>query len=153
MTLLNIGDKAPDFHGTDQFGNSVSLSDYKNKKLILYFYPKANTPGCTAESCSLRDHNGLLAQRGYHIIGVSADKVAAQKKFSDTYDFGFPLIADENMNIIKAYGVWGEKKMYGKTYEGILRITFIINEEGIIENIIKKVETKKQAEQILKLNA
>ncbi|MDO9510615.1 MAG: thioredoxin-dependent thiol peroxidase [Bacteroidales bacterium] len=148
MTTLKVGDKAPDFSGIDQNGNEIGLSQFRGNKVILYFYPKANTPGCTAESCSLRDASHEIISQTYRIIGVSADTIAAQKKFDEKYSLGFPLIADVSKEIIKSYGAWGEKKMFGKSYEGIMRYTFIISEEGVIENIITKVDTKNHATQI-----
>lgn len=147
--MLAIGDVAPDFTGTDQNGNTVSLSDYSGKKLILFFYPKANTPGCTAEACDLNDHLEVLRAKGFHIVGISADSVKAQKNFSDKFHLKYPLIADETKEIIKTYGAWGKKAMYGKEYEGIMRYTFIISEQGRIEKIITKVDTKHAAGQIL----
>lgn len=149
MVLLKPGDPAPNFSGTDQNGNIVSLSDYKGSKLVIYFYPKANTPGCTAESCSLSDNYDSLLARGYKVVGVSADSVKSQKSFSDKFGFRFPLLADTGKTIINAYGAWGAKKMYGKEYEGIMRYTFLIDEEGIITDVIRKVDTKNHAKQIL----
>ncbi len=149
MAYLNIGDQAPGFTGTDQNGNQISLKDFKGNKIILYFYPKANTPGCTAESCNLRDNYDDLTGKGFKIIGVSADSVEKQKKFADKYDLPFPLIADEEREILKAYGAWGMKKLYGREYEGILRTTYVIDENGRIEKVFKKVKTKDHASQIL----
>ena len=148
--MLKPGDPAPFFSGTDQNGNTVTLNDFKGGKLIVYFYPKASTPGCTAESCSLSDNHDALLQKGYKIVGVSADSVKAQKSFSDKYGFPFPLIADTDKTIIKAFGAWGVKKMYGKEYEGIMRYTFLIDEQGVIEKTFEKVDTKNHAQQILK---
>lgn len=147
---LVIGAKAPDFLGTDQDGQQRKLSDYHGKKLILFFYPKADTPGCTAESCNLRDNYQMLVDKGFAILGVSADKVSSQKKFSEKYTFQYPLIADTEKIIIKAYGAWGTKKFMGKVYDGIFRYTFVIDENGLLEKIFTKVETKNHAEQILK---
>lgn len=150
MTHLKVGDKAPEFTSIDQDGNQIKLSDFLGNKVILYFYPKADTPGCTAESCNLRDNNEILAEKGFKIIGVSADKKEKQKKFADKYTFKFPLLADTEKEVIKAYGVWGLKKFMGREYEGIHRETFIIDEKGIIEKIFTKVKTKEHTEQILK---
>ena len=149
MALLNIGDIAPDFSGTDQFGNKVSLSNFKGKKVILYFYPKDSTPGCTAEACSLRDNDHILLSKGFKIVGVSADSAESHKKFSEKYSLPFPLIADTTKEVINAYGVWGPKKFMGKLFDGINRTTFVISEEGIIENVFTKVNTKNHAQQIL----
>jgi thioredoxin-dependent peroxiredoxin len=150
MATLKKGDVAPLFSGLNQNGEEISLSNFKGKKVILYFYPKDNTPGCTAESCNLNDNYQFWQSKGYEVVGVSPDSVASHKKFADKFNFGFNLIADTNLDILKAYGVWGEKQMYGKTYMGVLRTTFIIGEDGFIENVIDKVETKSHTEQILK---
>ena len=150
MTSLSKGDKAPEFHGLNQNNENVSLETFKGKKLIIYFYPKDNTPGCTAESCNLNDNYQLWLSKGYEVVGVSPDKVATHKKFADKFQFGFNLIADPDTTILQAYGVWGEKSMYGKTYMGVLRTTFVINEDGIIEEIFEKVDTKNHTEQIVK---
>ncbi len=147
--MLQKGDKAPDFSLSDQNGNLVSLSDYRGKKLVIYFYPKANTPGCTAESCSLRDSYDDFKEKGFSIIGVSADSVSAQKNFSEKYNFPFPLLADTEKNMIKSYHAWGKKRMYGKEYEGIMRFTFIIDENGLILEVVTKVDTKNHATQLL----
>ena len=146
---LQIGDKAPAFSCKDQNETIVNLSDFAGKKVVLFFYPKANTPGCTAEACDLNNNYERFVSLGYQIIGVSADSVKAQKKFSDKYQFHYPLLADENKEIIDAYGVWGPKKFMGREYDGINRTTFIIDENGIIENIITQVKTKEHAQQIL----
>lgn len=146
---LQIGDKAPAFSCKDQNETIVNLSDFAGKKVVLFFYPKANTPGCTAEACDLNNNYERFVSLGYQIIGVSADSVKAQKKFSDKYQFLYPLLADENKEIIDAYGVWGPKKFMGREYDGINRTTFIIDENGIIENIITQVKTKEHAQQIL----
>jgi thioredoxin-dependent peroxiredoxin len=151
MALLNKGDKAPNISGKDQFGNSISLGQLKGKKVVVYFYPKDDTPGCTAEACNLRDNFNLLKQKGIEIIGVSADDESSHKKFSDKFSLPFSLIPDTDKSIINAYGVWGEKKMYGKSYEGILRTTYVISEDGNIELVIDKVDTKDHSNQILKL--
>lgn len=147
--MLEIGNRMPDFSAADQNGNIVKSADLIGKKTVVYFYPKANTPGCTAEACSLRDNYERFLALGYNVIGISKDSVKAQKNFSDKYALPFPLIADTDALIINAFGAWGEKKLYGKTYEGILRKTFIFNENGILEEIIDKVNTKNHAEQIL----
>lgn len=147
--MLDIGNRMPDFSAADQNGNIVKSADLIGKKTVVYFYPKANTPGCTAEACSLRDNYERFLALGYNVIGISKDSVKAQKNFSDKYALPFPLLADTDALIIKAFGAWGEKKLYGKTYEGILRKTFIFNENGILEEIIDKVNTKNHAEQIL----
>lgn len=147
--MLEIGNRMPDFSAADQNGNIVKTADLIGKKTVVYFYPKANTPGCTAEACSLRDNYERFLALGYNVIGISKDSVKAQKNFSDKYALPFPLLADTDALIIKAFGAWGEKKLYGKTYEGILRKTFIFNENGILEEIIDKVNTKNHAEQIL----
>ncbi len=149
MKELKTGDKAPDFKGLNQDGETINLSDFSGQKVILYFYPKADTPGCTAESCNLRDNYDDLLGKGFKIIGVSADDQAKQKKFAEKYTLPFPLIADTEKEVLKAYGAWGEKKMYGKAYEGILRKTFVIDEEGKIERIFDKVKTKDHTAQIL----
>lgn len=147
--MLEIGNRMPDFSAADQNGNIVKSADLIGKKTVVYFYPKANTPGCTAEACSLRDNYERFLALGYNVIGISKDSVKAQKNFSDKYALPFPLLADTDALIIKAFGAWGEKKLYGKTYEGILRKSFIFNENGILEEIIDKVNTKNHAEQIL----
>ena len=147
--MLEIGNRMPDFSAADQNGNIFKSADLIGKKTVVYFYPKANTPGCTAEACSLRDNYERFLALGYNVIGISKDSVKAQKNFSDKYALPFPLLADTDALIIKAFGAWGEKKLYGKTYEGILRKTFIFNENGILEEIIDKVNTKNHAEQIL----
>ena len=149
MTTLVKGDKSPDFLGKDQNGNIHSLADYKGKKLVLFFYPKANTPGCTAEACDLRDNFSRFQDNQYEIIGVSADDEKAQFKFKEKFDLPFPLLADVDKSVIKAFGVWGPKKFMGKEYDGIHRTTFIIDENGIIENVISDVKTKVHATQIL----
>ena len=149
MTTLKKGDKAPNFSGLDQDGKSHSLADYKGKKLVVFFYPKANTPGCTAEACDLNNSYARFESQNYAILGVSADNAKAQGKFKDKFDFQYPLIADEDKAVIQAFGVWGPKKFMGKEYDGIHRTTFIIDENGIIENVISDVKTKEHAKQIL----
>lgn len=150
MTTLQKGDKAPAFSGKDQDGNSHTLSDYKGKKLVVFFYPKADTPGCTAEACDLRDNYQRFQANNYALLGVSADAAKKQAKFKEKYDFPFPLIADEDHAVIKAFGVWGPKKFMGREFDGIHRTTFVIDENGIIEEVIAKVETKAHSAQILK---
>lgn len=149
MALLNIGDKAPDFQGKNQFGQDITLSGYAGKKVILYFYPKDSTPGCTAEACNLRDNNHMLLKKGFIIIGVSADSEASHQKFAEKYSLPFSLLADPDKKIINDYGVWGPKKFLGKTFNGINRTTYVISEEGIIEKVFSKVNTKDHAAQIL----
>jgi peroxiredoxin Q/BCP len=149
MLTLKKGDKAPAFSAKDHQGNQLRLEDYKGSKLILYFYPKDDTPGCTAEACNLKDNEKDLLDKGFKILGVSADTAAKHQKFIDKYGLPFPLIPDTEKEIIKAYGVWGPKKFMGREYDGIHRITFIIDENGFIENIFTKVKTKEHSEQIL----
>lgn len=149
MTHLKVGDKAPNFSGVDQNGTAHTLADYKGKKLVVFFYPKANTPGCTAEACDLRDNFERFQSNNYALLGVSADSQNAQLKFKDKFNFPFPLLADEDKSVIQAFGVWGSKKFMGKEYDGIHRTTFVINESGIIEQIISEVKTKAHAAQIL----
>jgi peroxiredoxin Q/BCP len=149
--MVKIGDFAPDFSGLDQNGNAVSLNEFKGKKLILFFYPKDDTPGCTAEACNLRDNFGMLQNMGFALLGVSPDNSKKHLSFIQKYDLPFPLIADTEHTLLKLYGAWGEKKMYGKTYEGVLRTTFIIDEEGNILHIIDKVNTKDHTSQILQV--
>ncbi len=150
MSALKIGDKAPDFSGFDQDGKFHQLEDYKGKKLVVFFYPKANTPGCTAEACDLRDNFERFKANNYELLGVSADSQKAQGKFKDKFNFPFPLLADEEKVVIKAFDVWGPKKFMGRTFDGIHRTTFVINEEGVIEDVISDVKTKAHADQILK---
>jgi thioredoxin-dependent peroxiredoxin len=149
MAELKVGDKAPDFKAVNQDGETIRLSDFSGQKVILYFYPKADTPGCTAESCNLRDNYDDLLNKGFRIIGASADNQAKQKRFAEKYNLPFPLIADTEKEVLNAYGAWGEKSMYGKTYEGVLRKTFVIDEVGNIEKVFDKVKTKDHAAQIL----
>jgi peroxiredoxin Q/BCP len=149
MKTLQAGDKAPDFKVNDQDGNSISSSDFKGKKWIVFFYPKADTPGCTAEACNLRDNYEDLQKKGFELLGVSADTKKKQKKFKEKYHFPFPLLADETKEVINGFGVWGPKKFMGREFDGIHRKTFIIDENGIIERVIDKVETKNHATQIL----
>ena len=149
MTQLKPGDKAPDFSGFNEKGEKVSLGDSKGKKLILFFYPKDNTPGCTAEACNLRDNYALLQSKGYALLGVSPDGEKQHKNFIAKYDLPFPLLADTEQETLNAYGVWGKKSMYGREYMGVFRTTFVIDEKGIIEKVFEKVNTKSHAEQIL----
>lgn len=149
MKTLQVGESVPAFSVSDDKGYTQQLSDYKGKKLIVFFYPKANTPGCTAEACDLRDHFKELQEAGYALLGVSADSEKNQRNFSEKYDFPFPLLADEDKQVINAFGVWGTKKFMGREYDGIHRMTFIIDENGVVERVIKKVKTKVHATQIL----
>ena len=147
---LTIGDTAPDFTSTDQTGKPIKLSDYRGKKVVLYFYPKDDTSGCTAQACSLRDNYADLRAAGYEVLGVSVDNQKSHQKFIDKYELPFTLVADTNKQVVDAYGVWQEKSMYGRKYMGTVRTTFVIDENGIITDIIGKVDTKQHAEQILK---
>ena len=149
MTHLKEGQKAPAFNGANEKGEEVRLDDFAGKKLVLFFYPKDNTPGCTAEACNLRDHYDELKDQGYELLGVSPDSQRKHTNFINKYDFPFHLLADEDQEVLKAYGVWGEKQMFGKKYMGVNRTTFVIDENGKIERIIKKVKTKDHARQIL----
>ena len=149
MTTLQVGDKAPNFKALNEHGQTISLSDYAGKKLVIFFYPKANTPGCTAEACNLRDHYDLLKAKGYELLGVSADSQKKQENFKNKYRFPFPLLADEDKDVIQAFGVWGPKQFMGRKFDGIHRTTFVIDEQGTISKIIDKVKTKDHAAQIL----
>lgn len=149
MNTLKVGDKVPDFTTTDQDGNPVSLSDFTGKKLIVFFYPKASTPGCTAEACNLRDNYKALQDQGYTLLGVSADSEKRQKNFATKYEFPFQLLADEDHSVINAFGVWGLKKFMGKEYDGIHRKTFKVDEQGMVTEVIDKVKTKDHAAQLL----
>lgn len=149
MNTLNIGDKAPNFISKDELGNVIKLDDFKGKKLVLFFYPKASTPGCTAEACNLRDNYLNFIKKGYIVVGVSADSAQRQQNFKLKNKLPFPLLADESKEVINAFGVWGPKKFMGKEYDGIHRTTFVIDEKGIIENIITKVKTKEHTSQLL----
>ncbi|MFI1743900.1 thioredoxin-dependent thiol peroxidase [Thalassobellus sediminis] len=149
MKTLKEGDVVPSFSAKDEKGNTISLSDFKGKKLVVFFYPKASTPGCTAEACNLRDNYDVLKAQGYELLGVSADSEKRQSNFKNKYEFPFPLLADEDKTLINAFGVWGPKKFMGKEYDGIHRMTFLINESGIVERVIQKVKTKDHAAQIL----
>lgn len=150
MTTLKVGDKAPNFTSVDQDGNAISLSDYKGKKLVLFFYPKASTPGCTLEACNLSDNYERFVSQGYDVLGVSADSQKRQTNFRNKFKFPYPLLADEDKTVINAFEVWGPKKFMGRTFDGIHRITFVIDENGIIEDVITKVKTKAHTDQILK---
>lgn len=147
--MLNVGDKAPTFEVNDQDGNSVKLSDFAGKKIVIYFYPKDDTPGCTAQACNLRDNYDSLLKAGYEVLGVSVDDEKSHQKFIKKYDLPFSLLSDTDHQLVEAYGVWGEKSMYGKTYMGIIRTTFVIDENGIITEIIEKVDTKEHTAQVL----
>jgi thioredoxin-dependent peroxiredoxin len=149
MTTLKAGDKAPDFKGKDQNGKQIGLSNFKGSKLVIYFYPKDNTPGCTAQACNLRDNYELLMSKGFKVIGVSADDTKSHQKFIEKYELPFPLIADTEKEVIKAFGVWGPKKFMGKTYDGIHRTTFLINENGVIQEVITDVKTKDHTAQLI----
>jgi peroxiredoxin Q/BCP len=146
---IKAGSKAPAFTGVDQNGNSISLKDYKGKKVVLYFYPKDDTPGCTAQACNLRDNHSDLLKKGFVVIGVSVDSVKKHKKFEEKYELPFSLIADEDKKIVEAYGVWGEKKFMGKTYMGTSRTTFLIDENGKIKAVIEKPDTKNHAAEVM----
>ena len=148
--MLQKGNKAPYFKGIDQYGNTIRLSDFKDKKLVLYFYPKDNTPGCTKEACNLRDNYQELIDRGFAVVGVSPDSMQSHQAFAEKFNLPFPLLADPDLHIIKAFGVWGKKKLYGREYDGLFRTTFIIDENGIVEEIIKKVKTNDHTNQIYK---
>lgn len=148
MTPLKEGDKAPFFKGLNQEGKEISLDDFKGKKLVLYFYPKDNTSGCTAEACNLNDNYDRLTAQGYEVVGVSPDTVSSHQKFIAKYNLAFHLIADTEKKILEDYGVWAEKSMYGRKYMGVLRTTFVIDGNGIITRVITKVDTAKAAEQI-----
>jgi len=146
---LQVGDSAPAFSAKDQDGNEVKLSDYKGEKVILYFYPKDDTPGCTAQSCNLRDNYDVLLKRGYKVLGVSVDDEKSHRKFIKKYNLPFPLLADTDQKLVNAYGVWGEKKLFGRDYMGIIRTTFVIDENGVIEEVVQKVDTENHTDQIL----
>ncbi|MDO6517980.1 thioredoxin-dependent thiol peroxidase [Zobellia uliginosa] len=149
MNTLQVGDKVPDFSAKDQDGNTIKLSDYSGKKLIVFFYPKASTPGCTAEACNLRDNYQELQEQGYELLGVSADSEKRQGNFKKKYGFPFPLLADEDRVVINTFGVWGPKKFMGREYDGIHRKTFVIDENAIVTKVIDKVKTKDHAAQLL----
>lgn len=149
MTTLKPGDKAPDFKGKDENGKEIKLADFKGNKLVIYFYPKDSTPGCTSQACNLRDNYDVLLSKGYKVVGVSADSEKSHQKFIEKNNLPFPLIADTEKEILKAFGVWGPKKFMGKTYDGIHRTTFVIDEKGVIEEVIEKVDTKNHTTQII----
>lgn len=149
MELLKTGDKVPGFTATDEAGNQVSLSDFRGRKLIVFFYPRANTPGCTEEVCNLRDYYAELQAKGYALLGVSDDSIRKQANFKKKYKLPFPLLADTKHDVIDSFGVWGTKKFMGREFDGIHRTTFVIDEEGIVENVIDKVVTKDHAAQLL----
>jgi len=149
-THLQIGDKAPAFSGKDQHGHTVSLKDFKGQKVIVYFYPEDDTPACTAQACNLRDNYALLQQNGFAVLGISPNEAQSHQKFKQKYHLPFTLIADPQHKIINQYGVWGEKNLYGRKFMGLLRTTFVINEKGVIEKIIKRPKTKAHAEEIVK---
>lgn len=149
ITTLTEGDKAPEFEGSDQDGKAIALSDFRGKKVILYFYPKDDTPGCTAQACNLRDHYAGLKRKGFVVLGVSVDNKKSHKKFEEKYELPFTLIADDDKKIVTQYEVYGEKKFMGRKYMGTHRITFVIDEKGIIEKIIDKPDTKNHTQQIL----
>lgn len=151
MNTLKVGDAVPNFESVDQDGNKITLSDYKGKKLVVFFYPKANTPGCTAEACNLRDNYKLLQDEGYEILGVSADSEKRQSNFRNKFEFPYPLLADTEKEVINAFGVWGLKKFMGREFDGIHRKTFLIDENGVVAHVIDKVKTKDHAAQILEL--
>ncbi len=149
MTHLKVGDRAPDFSATDQHGTTVSLKDFRGKKLILFFYPKDGTPVCTAEACHLRDHFEELVQQGYAVVGVSPQDAASHARFAQKHRLPFSLLDDSGKQLARAYGVWGRKKLFGASYMGVLRTTFVIDENGMIEKIIDKVDAARQVRQIL----
>lgn len=149
MSHLKEGDKAPAFTAKDQNGKEVSLSDFKGKKVVLYFYPKDDTPGCTAQACNLKDNYSLLTKKGFAVLGVSVDSEKSHKKFEEKYELPFTLVSDVDKKIVEAYGVWGEKKFMGKTYMGTNRVTFLIDEHGVIKKIISKPDTKNHTEEVL----
>ena len=149
MEQLQVGDRVPEFSVRDQDGNTINLKDYRGKKLVVFFYPRASTPGCTAQACNLRDNYGLLRESGYELLGVSADSQGRQANFKKKYHFPFPLLADQDHTVIGAFGVWGPKKFMGRTYDGIYRTTFVIDGDGKVERVIDKVKTKDHAAQLL----
>lgn len=149
MNTLKVGDKVPAFTARDENGNDIKLSDYQGKKLVVFFYPKASTPGCTAEACNLRDNYDQLKAEGYELLGVSADSQKRQLNFKNKYQFPFPLLADEDHTILNIFGVWGPKQFMGRKYDGIHRMTFVIDGDGVVEKVIEKVKTKDHAAQLL----
>ena len=150
--MLEVADRVPDYLGVDEEGNKVFLSQFGDKKVVIYFYPKDSTPGCTAEACSLRDGMDELVSAGYAVVGVSADSAASHKRFKEKQSLNFPLIVDTDRALIESFGVWGQKKMAGRSYMGIIRTTFVVSSDGIVERVIKKVDTKNAARQILDNN-
>jgi peroxiredoxin Q/BCP len=152
MNTLKVGDKVPNFKSIDQDGNTIQFNEYQGKKLVVFFYPKASTPGCTVEACNLRDNFELLKEKGFELLGVSADNQKRQTNFRNKYNFPFPLLADENKELINTFGVWGLKKFMGREYDGIHRKTFLIDEKGFVMKVIDKVKTKSHASQILEEN-
>ncbi len=149
MKHLKVGDKAPNFSELNEAGEKISLKDYKGKKLILFFYPKDNTPTCTVEACNLRDNYSMLQKKGYELLGVSPDSSKKHENFIKKFDLPFPLLADTERNVLNAYGVWGPKKFMGREFDGVHRTTFVIDEKGKIEQVIEKVKSKEHAAQIL----
>jgi thioredoxin-dependent peroxiredoxin len=149
MTTLKPGDKAPQFESRDQDGNPIALADFKGSKLVIYFYPKDSTPGCTSQACNLRDNYEVLLKSGYKVLGVSADSEKSHKKFIEKYELPFPLLADTEKEVLKAFGVWGPKKFMGRSFDGIHRTTFVIDENGVISEVIGKVDTKNHTAQII----
>ena len=147
--MLKVGDKAPDFLGIDEQGNEQRVSNYSGRRLVVYFYPKDSTPGCTAEACSLRDGMDELVRAGYAVVGISADSAASHTRFKEKQQLNFPLVADVDKSTIMAFGAFGEKKMAGRVYMGIIRTTFVIDDDGVVERVITKVDTKNAARQIL----
>lgn len=149
MERLRVGNKVPEFSAKDQEGNTIRLSDYKGRKLVVFFYPRANTPGCTLEACNLRDNYEALQNQGYELLGVSADSQKKQANFKKKHELPFPLLADEDRAVIETFGVWGPKTFMGRSFEGIHRTTFIIDEAGVVEQVIEKVNTRDHAAQLL----
>lgn len=149
MNTLKVGDKVPEFSAIDQDGNTIQLSDYKGKRLIIFFYPKASTPGCTLEACNLRDNYAALQAQGFELLGVSADSARKQLNFKNKFKFPFPLLADEDHTVINIFGVWGSKKFMGRVYDGIHRKTFVLDTDGRIEKVIDKVKTRDHTAQLL----
>ena len=150
MTHLKVGDTAPEINSVDQNGDEITLEQYKGRKIVLYFYPKDMTPGCTAQSCNLTENYSILKAKGYEVLGVSCDSIKRHKKFIEKYNLAFSLVSDEKQKVVKDYGVWGLKKFMGREYMGITRTTFVIDEKGIIEEVITKIDTKNHTQQILK---
>lgn len=151
MHLLEVGSQAPEFTGKDHEGKEISLSMFKGKKVILYFYPKDDTPGCTTEACNFRDHYSSLKKKGYEVIGVSVDNEKSHQKFIKKFELPFPLLSDTEKSVVELYGVWGKKKFMGREYMGTNRVTYVINEEGIIDHVITKVDNSNASQQVLDL--